>query len=435
MARLLLVDDETIVTQTLQTALEPVFPDCDIFSVNSAPDALQLLHLYSFDVVVTDINMPQMDGIALLKEIRKCWPMCYVIILTAYDSFDYVYQATKYDDVRFLLKLEEMDVIADAIRHGLDRVREKFRQMLNEQVLARMDGLQPLVQMTMLEHAVRTGVLPGEDVFPDNVPRTGDHFLLVTARYGNESSREILRILETMLKKAGMVCLAYDQGDQITFVIPSGPEKNETDTIRFVREQLDQILEQLSMGEDNDEIGIAFSDGFIPWRDMPAMSERLTEAVRTEEISGRIIMVPLSATETGKEDSARREQEKRGTQSRLIEQIRAYISDHLSEPLSLTTLSEVLHYNSSYLSRAYKQMTGEGLNEYITRTRIAYASRLLEEETVDIERIAAESGFQTTKYFRAVFKRETGFSPLNWHQETPRRKKTNGMSNQETGKM
>ena len=98
----------------------------------------------------------------------------------------------------------------------------------------------------------------------------------------------------------------------------------------------------------------------------------------------------------------------------ILDHVNRYIREHFAEPISLTQIAETFNYNSSYLSRLYKQKMHEGQNRHIIRTRIEAACHLLRESSLSVNEIAEQCGFQTTKYFITVFKRSKGMTPKAW---------------------
>lgn len=95
----------------------------------------------------------------------------------------------------------------------------------------------------------------------------------------------------------------------------------------------------------------------------------------------------------------------------LVITIKDYIRDHLSDNLTLTVLSDVVNYNSSYVSRVFKQTTGMNLSDYITVCRINKAKELLVSSSDSVRIIAEKVGFDTSQYFSMVFRKETGLTP------------------------
>lgn len=100
----------------------------------------------------------------------------------------------------------------------------------------------------------------------------------------------------------------------------------------------------------------------------------------------------------------------------LINTIKRYIDEHISESLNLTSLSRLVNYNETYVSRLFKQLTGLGLSEYITLERIKKAKHLLVTTEESIQNIASTVGFDTAQYFSIVFKKTTGMSPSTYRR-------------------
>lgn len=100
--------------------------------------------------------------------------------------------------------------------------------------------------------------------------------------------------------------------------------------------------------------------------------------------------------------------------NRLLTSVIQYIDSHLGDDLSLTKLSQVGGFNASYLSRLFKQTTGQGPSEYILRKRIDLAKTLLSDTNEKIQDIAAKTGYLSAHSFTRTFRAETGISPTEW---------------------
>lgn len=81
-ARILIVDDEDYVRDLIRNALEPC--GFEIATAASGEEALEELQRAEFDLVLSDVVMPGMEGLELLKQIRKRHPGVKVVILTGY---------------------------------------------------------------------------------------------------------------------------------------------------------------------------------------------------------------------------------------------------------------------------------------------------------------------------------------------------------------
>jgi two-component system response regulator PilR (NtrC family) len=110
-AKLLIVDDEVDILFSLREYLSD-YPDLEIDTCNNALEALEKIQEINFDIVITDLKMPELDGISLLKQIKKYSPLTQVIILTAYASLDSAIQALREGAFDYLTKpLHNLDEV------------------------------------------------------------------------------------------------------------------------------------------------------------------------------------------------------------------------------------------------------------------------------------------------------------------------------------
>ena len=104
MKRVLVVDDEEDMLWMLQRNLNKGMPDVEILAAKSGEEALAILSDNTVNLVITDINMPGMNGLDLLIEINNRYPGTGVIIMTAYPSNAYKNKAMMSGSLRFIEK-------------------------------------------------------------------------------------------------------------------------------------------------------------------------------------------------------------------------------------------------------------------------------------------------------------------------------------------
>ena len=164
MYRMLVVDDEPLIVNSLCSSIEQNF-DVELYRANSAFIAMGLLQKMRFDLVITDISMPVMSGLELLKWIRGVWPQCYVILLTAYDKFDYAYESMKYDRVQYMLKVESYAVIHQSIQNVLDKLdAEKTQEQTLIQLGTYMEQMKPLMKADMVSRLLVRHAAPEQEL-------------------------------------------------------------------------------------------------------------------------------------------------------------------------------------------------------------------------------------------------------------------------------
>ncbi len=117
---LLIVDDENEILLWLAELFKYEFDmEISVYTASSAMEAIKLLGRIRFDVVLTDIRMPGMDGITLFSHVKENWPRCKTVFLTGYRNFEDVYQIVNNKDVKYILKSEDDSRIMDAVRDFL----------------------------------------------------------------------------------------------------------------------------------------------------------------------------------------------------------------------------------------------------------------------------------------------------------------------------
>ena len=105
MYKVVVVEDESMVRKGIILTIDWSALDCVV--VGEAADGLQALKAverYDPSLIITDLKMPNMDGIQMMEALRARGSRAYVIILTAYDSFTYARSALRLGAVDFLLK-------------------------------------------------------------------------------------------------------------------------------------------------------------------------------------------------------------------------------------------------------------------------------------------------------------------------------------------
>ena len=105
MLKVLVVEDEEMIRRGIVLAVDWAALDCVVVgeAANGA-EALEAVDRLNPSLIITDLKMPQMDGLEMLRRLRERGNNVYVIILTAYDSFTYAQSALRLGAVDFLLK-------------------------------------------------------------------------------------------------------------------------------------------------------------------------------------------------------------------------------------------------------------------------------------------------------------------------------------------
>lgn len=129
MIKILLADDEYHVISHLTNLLSQMEEfELNIISTCSGPEALALVASSRIDMAFLDINMPKVNGLTIADRLHRQWPDCQIIFLTAYEVFDYIYEANQYPGAIYLLKAEPDTKIRGVAHSCCEAILQKRRE-------------------------------------------------------------------------------------------------------------------------------------------------------------------------------------------------------------------------------------------------------------------------------------------------------------------
>ncbi len=133
LGRVLIIDDEPALRATLGRILQS--GGCGAAYAADGAQALQLLEREPFDLVYLDLNLPDMDGIQVLKEIRRRDPALPVIMLTGYGTLQSAVEALRLGATDYLMKPSDPDVLLARTRIALsEQAIERRKRDLRQQI-------------------------------------------------------------------------------------------------------------------------------------------------------------------------------------------------------------------------------------------------------------------------------------------------------------
>ncbi|MFZ1399331.1 MAG: response regulator transcription factor [Candidatus Promineifilaceae bacterium] len=114
--RILLADDHTVLRQGMAQVLEAQPDIIVVAQARTGKEAVLLAQKHQPNVILMDINMPELDGVVAAQEITAAQPEIGIIILTMYRRDEYVFEAIKAGARGYLLKEVELEELLNAIR-------------------------------------------------------------------------------------------------------------------------------------------------------------------------------------------------------------------------------------------------------------------------------------------------------------------------------
>lgn len=437
MHRLLIVDDEPVIVEGLEELLrQQQGLELDICKAYSALEAVEWIRSTKMDIVLSDIQMPEMNGLQLLDEIHFYWPDCRVIFLTGHDIAEYMYASFKKKADNYILKTEDDEVIVGAVIDVLDKLQaESSRLERMDATLRQLELMEPLMKKEILET-----FLVGEydeDAYSREIwQRYGlklqleEPVQLLLAKPDAESPRKNAGRMEllALIRETALGCLPASilseglvyQNKYVVWLLQPDPREtrfhhaNKQPDWDCIRKYLKGALEPLQhhcRQASNLEMSLFLAKEAVEW---PRLHEEFDFACSIAEkirFGHQTALVDLSVS-FGTDEGAIFDP----SEATIVERVHRFIRHNMDGDLSLAKIAESVYFNPSYLSRYYKQTTGGNLSDYIQSVRADAAARMLQDPQLKINEVASRVGFESPSYFTAFFRKASGLSPQEYRE-------------------
>ncbi len=405
MLHALIVDDSKAELDVLLFLINQNSLPLSIVTAFNGEEALTKLHETTFDILITDIRMPFVDGLDLAKEARTLHPNIVIIISSGYQDFSYAKTAISLGVKEYLLKPINPTEFVSLIKRLINQITE-------EKELLQNDNLKIVYSRNQITHQLINGTLrPQKDgLLPDNIRAIMPASCVLVLVSVEEKELSALQNLRSEIVHLGnhfweYACRYIQIKEGLLLILDSPPFPNDM-TDEILNEQAEFFSEKL---QQMYRLIFQAAAGRATPEEIPDLVHQMTIQFSLESNDGSDINSTLSpelSTSDGK-----------------IRFVCDYINEHYKEDLNLEGLAKVAYIHPDYLSRTFKKVTGMNLNRYIKTFRLNKACQLLENTQQKITAISSEVGYQNCTYFIRSFTDMFGISPEKYRQKQQYSKK------------
>jgi CheY-like chemotaxis protein/anti-sigma regulatory factor (Ser/Thr protein kinase) len=247
-ARVLLVEDEKDVRTMLERFLASTYECVPAANGREALDVLKAER--SIDLVVTDVRMPEMDGIQLLRAVRRLRPDLPVIAITAFGSEDTVVEALRAGATNYLKKPFKLQDFQAIVRKGVELAQSRKSRLATLAYLkdshrtfefpARLDAARALVPC-LTEGLVEHGIIEAQELL--NIDVALEEALTNAVLHGSlELTEEVQKLRDDRE--------AFERAYAARVVLPRFTQKTISATIQLTRTEATFIVEDTGPGFD-----------------------------------------------------------------------------------------------------------------------------------------------------------------------------------------
>lgn len=122
--KIVIIDDEYYARKLIRQMIEDWEPSAFVFEAEDGKEAIQIINNNQVDIVITDIRMPELDGLQLAEILHVNFPEIKTVIVSGYDDFSYAQKAIRFQVKHYLLKpvdRKELFAILDEIRNDYEQ--------------------------------------------------------------------------------------------------------------------------------------------------------------------------------------------------------------------------------------------------------------------------------------------------------------------------
>jgi two-component system response regulator YesN len=274
MYKILIADDEGIVTDSLQFIIEKNFgSECVTAVAKNGRQAIELAESFQPDIALLDIQMPGINGLKAMEEITAQNSRIRILILTAYDNFDYAKEALRLGAVDYLMKPINKKIIVErltSIMSGIDKERQKRKNDL--QIREKMEAVIPIIENGFIVSLIiQDEYKDSGEQYRSLLNLEEDYGMILVLEWGEWAedgemanpvgsgvrAHKFYEKMSEMIKVYFRAYVSSIMGNKIVCVIPSEKPKTEyEDRLRMIEKARSMITSLKNVAEIDFKAGI-----------------------------------------------------------------------------------------------------------------------------------------------------------------------------------
>ncbi len=384
---ILLVDDEQAVLQNLSAALDwSEYGFSHIHMANSAKEALSIMERKLIDLIILDIQMPEMTGLEMLKNIRTRYPDTHCILISAYSKFEYAKEALQLNVENYLLKPIDIIELHETVTRAAEnimRAASSSHNLFERNLLDRwLHGR--IASDELLEHSQYTHYNVLMRRYYAVIVRLAGHAATVLHSLASSLSHDFAAYSLNVDNDTGILLFG---GHDISDIYIEEAAR----LIVTVNPGILIICGSCAMGSN--DVCKSFSDansaleyakltGYSGYISFNQINWHLLAPAQLTQLNDMLQLTPSES------------------------QIRSFIQQ----------ITDQTNMNPTYIGRLFREELGMYFSEYVSNLRINKAKLLLESTTYSVSDIARQVGIYDVSYFVQCFKKKERVSPMKYRQ-------------------
>ena len=478
MIRIMVVEDETIERNSIISILnENIKDEIEIEGFSNGKEALDAFRTSHFDILLVDINIPYINGLELLTEVKSSNTTVNCIILTSYNRFDYALEAIKLGIGDYLLKPIQPQSLVAAIEASISAIKSKTQQIKvssqsnTDFIRQRLDlefsryVLHSVSDDELIKQAETSGVVLNSMISiifnrvynEKNEEKIQEFLNSISAYYVSRDYGKLTTIIFIFDKENIDLKVYNDFCDLVSGGLSRLHTENYSNTINeavdayvlshgslfIIKPTIDVnlLVKQLIENRDNFsqeelyDISEIISFKLFHLDDasltlfLQSLRRKLYEeallvnpnmvlpyTIKTKHyfnVNTRFAEIHANLFQIIKMNLDALNEGGISMDNRHSVKALEYIEKNFRKNITLNDLADYLQVTPQYVSKIMSEHTSGSFIEILNETRIKEALKLLE-TTMSIKEISYEIGYRSNTYFGRVFKKQVGVTPSQY---------------------
>lgn len=351
----IIVDDEHLIRSSLTKKVNDFEPVLAVGAAANGIKCLEWLSKWHADICITDVRMPHMDGLELLRRLNAEYPWMVFIVVSSYEDFTYVRTSMHLNAVDYVMKPVDQRVLNDALSAAVKKLERSRRLEALSIVMKKLPFHEELLQSWI--EMIRT----------------------------LQTERMYVLIAETLLTFDRWVGKQYHLLNELAVV-----------WLEIVLERINQDRTIIELPECRlEELG----KKPIPL-DQKRLFFRVVAVGRLEYGVKWIFEVMRTMKAQAIHPS--------------VEAAKQYLQQHYAEKINLQDIAEAVAMSKTYLANLFKQETGSTIWNCLVEIRMQHARELLLSSNLKGYEIASRVGYENSIHFSKLFKEQYGLNPMEY---------------------
>lgn len=372
--KLLVVDDEKPIRDKLINNTDWKGNGYRVFSATDGSEALKIIEKEGINLLVTDIQMPKLNGMNLIEKSKKFSEHLKVIVISGYAEFEYAQKSIRFGVNDYLLKPFRSKKLLEVVNRARD---DLINEKNDKEKLAGLRGeISNYINDNKLDNIYNW--LVDDNFFKRQSLILNRVQLDAVLKRG--SKEDILKTVNKIMKEIRETTLNREKLYVIlnNLILESFRVIKELD---YGAKDLMKIIDQDKMKSVNHE-------------NLEEIENMLKEFML--RLHGLIAFVPGDRNED------------------MINEMKKYIAKNYQDGITLSEMAKSFNLSIGHLSNLFHEKTGESFSDYLNMIKLNKAKELLKTTDYKIYQIADKLGFNDAYYFSSWFKKLVGASPTTY---------------------